>query len=91
MAAGLLLSLPMRRIPVLCHIGQHSMVYFVAHYPLIHIYVFTHDIFRHSVRQHWEDVILMLLFILITCTWIAPHVERTPWLSGNFSKGTPRK
>lgn len=82
--SGILLSIPMRRIPVLGYIGQHSMVYFVAHYPLIFIYTLTHAVFRHSVYHHWEDVILMLLFVLITCSWLVPNVEQVPWLSGNY-------
>lgn len=62
------------------------MVYFVAHYPLIYLYAFTHLVFRHTVVNHWEDVILMMLFILITCTWLVPYVEKVPWLSGRWAK-----
>lgn len=85
--SGLLLSIHMRRIPVLCHIGQHSMVYFVAHYPLIFIYTLTHSVFRHSVHHHWDEVIIMLLFVFITCTWLAPYIERVSWLSGIYHNG----
>lgn len=84
--SGLLLALPMRRVPVVGYIGEHSMVYFVAHYPLIYLYAFTHLVFRHTVVNHWEDVILMMLFILITCTWLVPYVEKVPWLSGRWPK-----
>ena len=82
--SGLLLSLPLRRVPLLGYIGQHSMVYFVAHYPLFHLYAFTHLAFHHTVAYHWEDFILMMLFALVTCTWLVPHVERVPWLSGRW-------
>ena len=84
--SGLLLSLPMRRVPIFGHIGEHSMVYFVAHYPLLYIYAFTHMVFRHTVAYHWEDFILMLLFVFITCTWLVPFVEKNAYLSGRYQK-----
>ena len=80
--SGLLLALPLRRIPMVGFIGEHSMVFFVAHYPLLYLYAFTHLAFRHSVAHHQEDVILMMLFILITCTWLTPYVEKVPFSSG---------
>ena len=84
--SGLLLALPMRRVPVLGHIGEHSMVYFVAHYPIIFLYTFTHQVFHHSVYHHWEDFILMLALVLVTCTWLVPYVEQVPWMSGRWKK-----
>lgn len=84
--SGLLLALPMRRTPIVGYIGEHSMVYFVAHYPLIFLYAFTHTVFGHSVAHHWEDVILMMAFVLITCTWLVPYVEKVSWLSGRYKK-----
>lgn len=84
--SGLLLALPMRRVPAIGYIGEHSMVYFVAHYPLIYLYAFTHIVFHHSVAYHWEDFILMMAFVLITCTWLVPYVEKVPWLSGRYCK-----
>ncbi|NLV53921.1 MAG: acyltransferase [Bacteroidales bacterium] len=84
--SGLLLALPLRRIPVVGYIGEHSMIYFTAHYPLLYIFTFTHLVFRNTVAYHWEDVILMMLFILITCTWITPYLEKVPWLSGRYKK-----
>ena len=84
--SGLLLSLPMKRVPAVGYIGEHSMVYFVAHYPLIFLYSFTHLVFHHTVAHHWEDFILMMLFILVTCTWLVPYVEKVPWLSGRWKK-----
>ena len=84
--SGLLLAMPLKRVPVVGFIGEHSMVYFVAHYPLIFLYAFTHIMFHHSVAHHWEDVILMMAFVLITCTWITPYVEKVPIFSGRYKK-----
>jgi hypothetical protein len=43
-------------------------------------------VFHHSVAHHWEDVILMMAFVLITCTWLVPYVEKVAWLSGRYKK-----
>ncbi|MBQ9641612.1 MAG: acyltransferase [Bacteroidaceae bacterium] len=85
--SGLLLSLPQKRVPAVNYIGEHSMVYFVLHYPLIHLYRFLRLSFGHSIRGHWDDVILLTVFILCVCTWLVPYVERVPWLSGRFTSG----
>lgn len=85
--AGILLSLPVKRVPVVNFIGEHSMVYFVAHYPLLIIYHLTHRLFHHTMVGHWEDFILCLAFILVTCTWLVPKIEGVPWLSGRYKKG----
>lgn len=84
--SGLLLALPLKRVPLVGFIGEHSMVFFVAHYPLLFLYAFTHIAFHHSVANHWEDVILMMLFVLVSCAWITPYVEKVPWLSGRWKK-----
>jgi uncharacterized membrane protein YcfT len=84
--AGILLSLPMKRVPFVNFIGEHSMVYFVAHYPLLIIYHLTHRLFYHTMKGHWEDFILCLAFILITCTWLVPKIESVTWLSGRMKK-----
>jgi uncharacterized membrane protein YcfT len=84
--AGILLSLPMKRVPFVNFIGEHSMVYFVAHYPLLIIYHLTHRLFYYSMKGHWEDFILCLAFILITCTWLVPKIESVTWLSGRMKK-----
>lgn len=80
--SGLLLSLPVPRVPVLCYIGQHSMVYFVAHYVLLNAYTLTCRLAHQSMRHHWNDFAICLALILVTCTWLVPYVERSPWLSG---------
>lgn len=84
--SGLLLSLPVRRIPVINYIGEHSMVFFVAHYPLIFFYIFTHRAFGRQVWHHWDDVITMSAFVLVICFWLVPIVEKVPWMSGRFKK-----
>lgn len=84
--SGLLLALPLKRIPVIGYIGEHSMVFFVAHYPLIILYAFTHMVFGRSVAHHWDEFALMMAFILITCAWLVPYVEKNPFLSGRFPK-----
>lgn len=84
--SGLLLALPMKRIPVINYIGEHSMVFFVAHYPLIYFYIFTHRIFERSVWKHWDEVITMGAFIVVICFMLVPFVEKVPWLSGRFKK-----
>lgn len=84
--SGLLLKLPMKRVPVVNYIGQHSMVYFVAHYPILEFYRFTHISFGHSIYGHWDDFIVLFLFVFGICTWLVPYVERVPFLSGRFKK-----
>lgn len=84
--SGLLLSLPQRRVPVLGYIGQHSMVYFVAHYPLMYFYIFTHRAAHSTYKQNWGECLLLILFMLVVCTWLVPYVERSPWLSGRIQK-----
>ena len=88
--SGLLLKLPLCRVPVIGYIGQHSMVYFVAHYPILQFYRFTHISFGHSIYGHWDDFIILIVFVLCLCTWLVPHVERVPWLSGRFKKSQPK-
>ena len=84
--SGLLLKLPLPRIPVINYIGQHSMVYFVLHYPLLQFYRFMHICFGHSIYGHYDDFIILLLVVFSICTWMVPYVEAIPWLSGRFKK-----
>lgn len=83
--SGVLMALPQRRIPVLGYIGQHSMVYFVAHYPLL---VACRLITRLAgeTLDKWNDFILCSALILTACTLLVPIVEATPWLSGRYAK-----
>lgn len=84
--SGFLLRLPQKRVPVVNYIGEHSMVYFVLHYPLIHLYRFVRMSFGHTIRGHWDDCILLTLLVLCLCTWLVPYIERVPWLSGRWKK-----
>ena len=83
--SGFLLKLPLPRVPAVNYIGQHSMVYFVAHYPLLQFYRFTHIVFGHSIYGHWDDFIVLLVFVFGLCTWLVPYVEKVPWLSGRWT------
>lgn len=85
--SGLLLMLPQKRIPFVNFIGEHSMVFFVVHYPILHFYRLIHRVFRHDIVHHWEDFILMMLVVLVVCCWLVPYVEKVPWLSGRYGKG----
>lgn len=89
--SGLLIKLPLPRIPVINYIGQHSMVYFVAHYPLLQFYRFTHISFGRSIYGRWDDFIILIVFVFCFCTWLVPYVESVPWLSGRFPSSKPTK
>ncbi|MBQ0023933.1 MAG: acyltransferase [Prevotellaceae bacterium] len=84
--SGLLIKLPLGRVPVVSYIGQHSMVYFVAHYPILQFYRFTHIVFGHSIYGHYDDFIVLPVFVFCICTWLVPYVEGVPFLSGRFKK-----
>ena len=58
------------------------MVYFIAHYPILYFYKFTHLCFGRSIYGRYEEAIVLLPTLLIVCTWLVPYVERVPWLSG---------
>ncbi|MBQ7181890.1 MAG: acyltransferase [Bacteroidaceae bacterium] len=82
--AGLLLSFRMPRIPVINFIGEHSMVFFVCHYPMLYFYKFTHLSFGRSIYGRWDDVLVLLPIIFCLCAWLVPYIERVPWLSGRL-------
>lgn len=84
--AGLLISLQVPRIPVLSFIGQHSMVYFVGHYPILYFIKFTHLSFGRSIYGRYDEAILLVPIVFVTCTWLVPYIEGIPWLSGRFPK-----
>ena len=87
--SDLLIKLPLPRVPLINYVGQHSMVYFVAHYPIIQFYRFTHISFGYSMYGRWDDVIILLVFVFTICTLLVPHVERVTWLSGRL-KAKPK-
>ncbi|MBO7067172.1 MAG: acyltransferase family protein [Bacteroidaceae bacterium] len=80
--SGLPLTMHIRRIPGICHIGEHSMVYFVAHYPLIMCYVYIATLAGHNIKKSVPDMFLMTILVFIICTLLVPLVERVFWLSG---------
>lgn len=89
--SGILLSLHVRRIPGLCFIGEHSMVYFLLHYPMLYFYKFTHLSFGRSIYGHPDDTIVLVPIVFGLCSWLVPYVERLPWLSGRWGKPNPAR
>ncbi len=87
--SGLLLSLRLPRIPFVNYIGEHSMVYFVLHYPILFFYKNLSTCFRQSMVGHVNDVVFALLLVFIACTWLVPYFEATPLLSGRWKKNAP--
>ncbi len=87
--AGLLISLRLPRIPGINFIGEHSMVFFVGHYPILYYYKFTHLCFGRSIFGRYDDVLILLPTIFIICAWLVPYIERVPWLSGRWPKRVP--
>ncbi len=84
--SGFFIKLPLPHIPAINYIGQHSMVYFVLHYPILQFYRFTHIVFGHSIYGHWDDFIVLIVFVFGLCTWLVPYIEKVPWLSGRWKK-----
>lgn len=89
--SGVLVSLRVPRLPVISFIGQHSMVYFISHYPILYIYKFTHLCFGRSIYGRYDEAILLVPTVFIICTWLVPYVERIPWLSGRWDKTTTER
>lgn len=84
--SGLLLSIRTPRVPVLNYIGEHSMVFFVAHYPILMFYKIVRSANVHTLRGHWDDYIILLFFLFGICFLLIPYVEKIPWLSGRWKK-----
>ena len=84
--AGLLIAVDMPRIPLINFIGEHSMVYFISHYPILYFYKFTHLCFGRSIWGRADDVIILLPALFMICSWLVPYIERVPWLSGRWPK-----
>lgn len=88
--SGLFISLRMPRIPVINYIGEHSMVYFVLHFPILYFYKNLNLCFHHSMVGKVNDVIIGLILVFCICSWIVPYFERVPWLSGRLRKKTDK-
>lgn len=84
--AGLLLTIRIPRIPVLCFIGEHSMVFFLCHYPMLYFYKFMHLSFGRSIFGHLDDTLILIPVIFALCTWLVPYFEAVPWLSGRWKE-----
>ena len=84
--SGLFISLNLPRIPLINYIGEHSMVYFVLHFPILFFYKNVNLLFGYSVMGHANDAILSLVLVFCVCSWIVPYFERVPWLSGRWKK-----
>ena len=80
--SGVLLSLPTPRVPLVNYIGEHSMVYFVMHYPIVLSYAYASILLGHDIHGSIPDLIIILLIALTLCTLAVPFVESIPWLSG---------
>ena len=81
---GILSSLNLPRIPVICYIGEHSMVYFISHYPMLYFYKFMHLSFGRSIWNRPEEVFILIPAVFCLCSWMVPFIERIPWLSGRL-------
>ena len=86
--SGILLSVKIPRIPVVNYIGEHSMVFFVAHYPLMMFYKMTRSANVRTLREHWDDYTILIFILFGVCFLLVPHIEKVPWLSGRFKKKT---
>ena len=84
--SGVLLSLPLRRVPLLCFVGEHSMVFFVMHYPLIYLYRMGLSVCHVSIIGQWLHAGAMLVLIFLLCSLSVRGIERIPWLSGRYKK-----
>lgn len=82
--SGVLLCLPQWRIPFITFVGEHSMVYFVMHYPLIYLYKFTLGVNHIHIAHSWWHCTIMMALILTLCTLCVRYVESIPWLSGRI-------
>ena len=82
--SGLLIRLQLPRIPVVNFIGEHSMVFFLCHYPMLYYYKFMHLCFGRSIFGRYDEVLVLLPIIFSLCAWIVPYFERVPWLSGRW-------
>ncbi|MBQ8969053.1 MAG: acyltransferase [Bacteroidaceae bacterium] len=84
--SGLFISVSLPRVPIINFIGQHSMVFFVSHYPMLYYYKFVHLCFARSIFGRYDDVLILLPAVFMISAWLVPYVEHTPWLSGRWPK-----
>ena len=84
--SGMLLTTNVRRIPGICYIGEHSMVYYIGHYPLIMLYVFIAILLGYNIKKSVPDMMIMTVLVFVICTILVPFVESVFWLSGKSPK-----
>jgi hypothetical protein len=78
--------MPTPRVPFINYVGEHSMVYFVMHYPIVLSYAYASILLGHAFRKSIPDLIIILILAFTLCTIAVPFVERVPWLSGRWKK-----
>lgn len=83
--SGVLLSWRTPRIPFINYVGEHSMVYFVMHYPVLLSYAHICGLFGHGNMRNYLDISIMMILAFGVCTYAVPHMERVPWLSGRWN------
>ena len=84
--SGIFLTMPTPRVPFINYVGEHSMVYFVMHYPIVLSYAYASILLGHAFRKSIPDLIIILILAFTLCTIAVPFVERVPWLSGRWKK-----
>lgn len=84
--SGILITLGVPRVPVLNYVGSHSMVFFVVHYPILTFYKMIKSLNVRTINNHWDDWVILIVFVFAICTLLVPHIEKVPWMSGRFPK-----
>lgn len=84
--SGLLIVQNVPRIPFFNYVGEHSMVYFVGHFPILFYYKYVHLAFGRSIYGRYDDLLILIPAIFMICTWLVPYIERVPILSGRWKK-----
>ena len=84
--SGLLIGTHMPRVPVVSFIGEHSMVFFISHYPILYYVKFMHLCFGRSIFGRYDEALILFPAIFLICAWLVPYIEKTPWLSGRWEK-----
>lgn len=87
--SGVLLTTHVRRLPGICYIGEHSMVYYIGHFPLIMCYVYLSILMEHNIKKSVPDMIVMTVLVIAVCTMLVPFIEKVFWLSGKTLTPNP--
>ena len=85
--SGLLIAGNLPRVPWVNYIGEHSMIFFISHYPMLYFYKFVHLSFGRSIYGRYDDAIILLPAVFMICAWLVPYIESVPVLSGRWKKG----